>query len=118
MTIGAHTKGHPNLCKSSPDNAYEQIAGSKEVLQGILNQPVDLFAYPFGKENLDFSRQHAIIVRELGFKAAVTTDMGVSDSNSNSYRLARFTPWDKSQAKFALRLAINHTTPATAQEVL
>ena len=116
MTIGAHTKGHPNLCKISSEHAYEEIYGSKKVLENITNQPVDLFAYPFGKENQDFSRQHATMVQELGFKAAVTTDIGVSDNNSNLYRLPRFTPWDKSRTRFALRLATNHTARAAAQE--
>lgn len=117
MTIGAHTKGHPNLCKLPQEKAYDQIAGSKDVLEKILHQPVDLFAYPFGKENQDFSKQHANIVRELGFNAAVTTDVGVTDKNSDPYRLPRFTPWDKTQTRFALRLAANHTTSAAHQEI-
>lgn len=116
MSIGAHTKGHPNLSKLSAENAYEQIAGSKKTLEQMLNEEIALFAYPFGRENQDFSYQHAKMVQDLGFKAAVTTDVGVSSKNTDLYRLPRFTPWDRNRTKFALRLALNHAAQAANLE--
>lgn len=75
VTIGAHTVNHFNLSKL-PQKALEfEILESKIELEKQLGQPIEHFAYPYGK----FS--HAS-VREfecsygLGFKTAITTNLG------------------------------------------
>jgi peptidoglycan/xylan/chitin deacetylase (PgdA/CDA1 family) len=52
MTIASHTKSHPFLTKiTSPDVLWNEINGSKEVLEKKLGIQVHEFAYPFGKYN-------------------------------------------------------------------
>lgn len=108
MGIGAHTVSHPILTCEENHIARAEIIESKKVLEDIISAPVDFFAYPNGKKGIDFNEYHQQLVEECGFKAAFTTDWGCIDSSSTSpYALSRFTPWDVSEGKFSLRLALN-----------
>lgn len=115
MGIGAHTVSHPILLKLNDDDARSEIGESREDLQAILRERVSLFAYPNGKLGSDYTDRHAQIVLSLGFDAAFATNWATANSNSNPFQIPRFTPWDKSKWRFAMRLILNnHTTdPAT-----
>jgi peptidoglycan/xylan/chitin deacetylase (PgdA/CDA1 family) len=108
MEIGAHTDTHPILTKVENDIAFAEIEKSKNVLENMLGSKVNLFAYPNGKPNQDYNQQHVSMVRDFGFDAAVSTEWGVSSKNSDLYQLPRFTPWDKTQARFMIRLLKNY----------
>lgn len=108
MTIGAHTVHHPILALETQATAKQEIADSKELLEQIIQGPIEFFAYPNGKYQQDFNDDHVAIVRDLGFKAAFTTEWGVAQPGTDCvYKLKRFTPWDRSPGKFCLRLAMN-----------
>ena len=116
MTIGGHTRTHPILVRTPDAQARDEIGGGREELEGIVCQPVRLFAYPNGRPGRDYEARHVALVKECGFDAAVSTAPGVSTRASDLYQLPRFTPWDRTPARFALRLAHNllRTTPARA----
>ena len=107
MLIGAHTVTHPILAKLGSVDVRNEISGSKQFLESILEEEINLFAYPNGRPDLDFQVKDAAIVKELGFKAAVTTAWGVANSDSDLMQLPRFTPWDKTRFSFAARLVKN-----------
>ena len=107
MTIGGHTRSHPILAQTTDERAREEIAGGRETLEGLLRQPVKLFAYPNGKPGQDYDARHVAMVRECGFEAAVSTAWGVSTRDTDRYQLARFTPWDPTPARFSARLVRN-----------
>jgi peptidoglycan/xylan/chitin deacetylase (PgdA/CDA1 family) len=107
MQIGAHTVTHPILAKLGSIDVRKEISGSKQFLESILEEEINLFAYPNGRPDLDFQMKDAAIVKELGFKAAVTTAWGVSNTDSDLMRLPRFTPWDKKRLYFGARLIKN-----------
>ena len=108
MTIGAHTVNHPILLNESDSVARTEIAESKIQLESIIGEEVHYFAYPNGKYKLDFDNVHIDMVRELGFKAAFSTDWGIAKLDlSSKYRLRRFTPWDKTLFRFCMRLIFN-----------
>lgn len=107
MTIGGHTVSHPILTRISDDDARNEIATGKAVLEGLTQAPVELFAYPNGKPGQDYAPSHVSMVRELGFRAAVSTSPGVSGYESDRFQLPRFTPWDRTQGRFMLRLVMN-----------
>jgi hypothetical protein len=84
------------------------MAESKQVLEQIIEKPVDYLAYPNGKFRKDFNHQHKELAKDLGFKAAFSTDWGcISGKRNDQFALKRFTPWDKSESRFNLRLALN-----------
>jgi peptidoglycan/xylan/chitin deacetylase (PgdA/CDA1 family) len=107
MEIGGHTVSHPILARMEAAAARVEIANGKETLEGITRAPVRLFAYPNGKPDQDYLSEHVAMVRELGFDAAVSTAWGAARGNSDLYQLPRFTPWDRGQLRFTLRMAQN-----------
>jgi peptidoglycan/xylan/chitin deacetylase (PgdA/CDA1 family) len=107
MLIGAHTVTHPILAALTVDEAKTEIATSRRTLEGILGEPVMHFAYPNGRPGQDYSDDNVRLVRELGFDSAVCTAWGAARSASDKFQLPRFTPWDRSQARFGLRMARN-----------
>jgi peptidoglycan/xylan/chitin deacetylase (PgdA/CDA1 family) len=107
MTIGAHTVSHPILCSISDEAARHEMLVSKSRLEEIIGKPVRLFAYPNGKPRKDYARNHVSIAREVGFSAAFSTSAGVATHHSDLFQLPRFTPWDRSAWRYALRMAAN-----------
>lgn len=104
MTIGAHTRTHPILARLSTDEAVGEIQGGAEDLRAITGREVPCFAYPNGKPEQDYAAEHVRLVRDLGFTAAVSTAPGVAGAHSDPFQLPRFTPWDRSSARYIARL--------------
>lgn len=107
MAVGGHTVSHPILARLPEAEARREIVSGKLILENLVQAPVRLFAYPNGRPRDDFAIEHAKLVREAGFDAAVTTAWGVSGAGTDRFQLPRFTPWDASRAAFGLRLARN-----------
>ena len=113
MEIGAHTVTHPILAETDPGRADGEIRDSKHRLESMLGKPVALFAYPNGTPGRDYRRDHVGMVERLGFEAAVSCAPGVARASSDRFQLPRFTPWDRTPAKFVLRLLLNTLQTAT-----
>ena len=107
MQIGAHTISHPILTRVSDAVARHEIAESKRTLEAIVGERVDLFAYPNGRAHLDFRPVHASIVRECGYKGAVTTERGAASRRTDPMLIPRFTPWDDTRMRFGIRMIGN-----------
>jgi len=89
MDIQAHTMTHPDLSVLSHEEAYDEIVGSKRILEKKLNKQVAILAYPFGCYNEDV----IAIARAAGFEGAATV-RGVNDGyifrRDRSYTLERY----------------------------
>lgn len=107
MPIGVHTVAHPNLVNLRLDEAREEIVKSRNFLENLLGARVGLFAYPNGKPGKDYSREHVNLTKELGFDAAFSTMHGCATRHSDLFQLPRFTPWDRTKNRFAMRLLQN-----------
>ena len=107
MQIGAHTISHPILARLGDETARQEIQGSKNFLEQLLEERVALFAYPNGKPGEDYTAHSVDIVRGLGFDAAVSTRWGSSAHGDDLFEIRRFTPWDQSRLRFGLRLISN-----------
>ena len=105
--IGAHTITHPILARLDPSAAREEIMGSKRVLEQTLGHPVRWFAYPNGRPEADYTREHVHMVREAGYEAAVSTAIGAASAASDLFELPRFTPWSHVPLRFDLSMARN-----------
>jgi peptidoglycan/xylan/chitin deacetylase (PgdA/CDA1 family) len=75
-TIGAHTTTHVNLARASAATVRSEMDENRRFLEGIIAEPVDHFAYPFGHKRACGERE-AEISRSLGFRTAVTTRPGM-----------------------------------------
>ena len=105
VTIGAHTHLHPILAVENEATAREEIAASKRRLEAITEKPVTLFAYPNGRPGKDYTPRDVGLARAAGFDAAVSTAQGFADVASDRFQLPRFTPWDRTLSRFAVRMA-------------
>lgn len=107
VSIGGHTLNHPILAGLDDDAARREISENRERLTEITGKPVSVFAYPNGRPGRDYTAAHARMVRECGYMGAVSTATGVATRDTDAYQLPRFTPWDATPGRFALRLARN-----------
>ena len=107
MEIGGHTLHHPILNTLNLRAARQEIVDGRLSLSAITGRPVRFFAYPNGMPEFDFGREHAGLVKALGFEAAVSTGWGVACSGDDFFELPRFTPWGKTGIHFQLRLIQN-----------
>jgi peptidoglycan/xylan/chitin deacetylase (PgdA/CDA1 family) len=107
MDVGAHTVSHPILASLTPQQARDEIGGSREQIEHHLGEKISLFAYPNGVPHEDYAAEHAQMVQDCGFIAAVSTAWGAASARSQRYQLPRFTPWDKSRLRYGARLLAN-----------
>lgn len=110
VEIGGHTDSHAILTTLSDEQVSAEILSGKQRLEALTDKPVTVFAYPNGRPHHDYLARHAAIVRELGFVLAVSTARGVASRATDRYQLPRFTPWDRTRAKWGLRLLFNAYT--------
>lgn len=107
MQIGGHTRNHPILRVLDADSARREIEGGRDDLRAILGSAPELFAYPNGRLGDDFERTHRDMVEHAGFSRAFTTHPGAARADTDPYLLPRFTPWDRSAARFKARMVRN-----------
>lgn len=107
MQIGGHTRHHPILRMLDTAVAWREIEGGRDDLRGILGSAPELFAYPNGRIGDDFERTHRDMVERAGFRYAFTTHPGAARADTDPFLLPRFTPWDRSAARFKARMMRN-----------
>ncbi len=103
MHVGGHTRTHPILLKLDHTEAWREIDGGLEDLRSLTGERPRLFAYPNGKPGVDYGPEHVSMVEQAGCSFAFTTHPGAARRTSSRFELPRFTPWDRSAAKFRLR---------------
>lgn len=107
MEIGGHTVNHPILAQTPDAEARREIEQGRDVLSALIDAPVNVFAYPNGRPHEDYDARHVDMVREIGFRGAVSTARGVATPGADRCQLPRFAPWDRSVTKWSLRLLMN-----------
>ena len=85
MEIGSHTQHHVDLRQCSPEQAREEIIGSRLRLEDLLGCAVQQFCYPYGH----YAPQHPVWVSEAGYAAATTTRRGRCHAGSAVFELPR-----------------------------
>ena len=103
ITFGGHTVDHPFLSRLTASEFRRQVCECKRRIEEELQAPADFFAYPSGREE-DFGHTNRALVREAGYRAAVTTIWGVNNEVTDPFELRRGGPWEESAALFAYKL--------------
>lgn len=109
--IGAHTRLHPILSLCDRQSALAEIGAVRENLGTMIGGRVNAFAYPNGRPNTDFSREHVDLVKAAGYEYAVTTGWGGADTSTPIYQIPRFTPWGPTHERMAFQIARNLLKP-------
>jgi peptidoglycan/xylan/chitin deacetylase (PgdA/CDA1 family) len=116
VTIGAHSRDHPDLRACTERELEWEVRGSKEDLEDLLGKPVTSFAYPIGL----FDDRVVEAVRAAGFTSAITTRPGWWRPGTEPLRVPRSFVQDFSEATFraALRGGLNVLGPFDAVKCL
>lgn len=77
ISFGAHTVSHPVLSRIADEFARSEIRDSKQAIERELQCTVRAFAYPNGSR-MDFTAATKRILRESGFRCALTTIFGTN----------------------------------------
>ncbi|HEY7453288.1 MAG TPA: polysaccharide deacetylase family protein [Thermoleophilaceae bacterium] len=85
VEIGSHTARHTVLDDAAYDEAYEEMAGSKQTLEAMLDEPVWSFAYP----DCGYSRDSPRAAEAAGYTSAVTC---AGRGGLRPYELSRESP--------------------------
>ncbi|MDR3591964.1 MAG: polysaccharide deacetylase family protein [Negativicutes bacterium] len=102
IVFGSHTLSHVLLDTVSAEEVTAQLVKSREGAEWRMDVPVKYFAYPGGAYN---SRIEAL-VREAGYRAAFTINLGRVQKNSDVYALERIPIYQtqRSFVNFYIRL--------------
>jgi peptidoglycan/xylan/chitin deacetylase (PgdA/CDA1 family) len=84
-TIGAHSVSHPWLPRRPVQEQQSELERCRADLEGLIARPVDGFAYPFGAHD----EQTVSLVRQAGYRLAVTTEARSLGSSDSPLRLPR-----------------------------
>jgi peptidoglycan/xylan/chitin deacetylase (PgdA/CDA1 family) len=112
-TIGAHTKTHLMLAKATDREVWDELAGSRQILERELGQEVRHLAYPYGSEDVVGEREFRIAA-EVGYATAVTTRLGVltSEDADRLAALPRINVDGRYQRKRYLDVLLSGVAPA------
>jgi peptidoglycan/xylan/chitin deacetylase (PgdA/CDA1 family) len=91
VVIGSHTRSHRVLPNESPDDVWNEIAGSKRTLEEKLQTEVRHFSYPNGH----FTTPTVRAVRAAGYRYAYSTCFH-RDRELPTFTISRRTFWERS----------------------
>lgn len=89
MAIGSHTHSHVILTRCRPEVAAGELAASKKTIEDRLALTCDLFCYPNGRRG-DFDPNTTRLVRDAGYRCALTTVHGNNGHDADVYALKRY----------------------------
>ncbi|MEO0448463.1 MAG: polysaccharide deacetylase family protein, partial [Verrucomicrobiota bacterium] len=86
ITIGAHTHTHRILAHCQETTVRKELERSLQLLKDEVGVERPLFSYPNGNHN-EMTRR---VVKELGFRCALTTENGFNHNQSDPFTMRRF----------------------------
>jgi peptidoglycan/xylan/chitin deacetylase (PgdA/CDA1 family) len=85
VNFQSHTLFHPFLPKCTAEEAEQEIAGSKFLLEHEFGFPVNAFSYPNG----DYSQRDIGVCIKAGYRCAITLDTGFNTAATDVFCLKR-----------------------------
>ncbi len=85
VDMQSHTIFHPILPRCSTPQARKEIFGSKKLLENNFKLKIDAISFPNG----DYSKREIQLVKEAGYRCAVTVDFGFNTMKTDPFRLKR-----------------------------
>ncbi|MFP4019918.1 MAG: polysaccharide deacetylase family protein [Candidatus Woesearchaeota archaeon] len=86
IDFGSHTLSHSSLVYCDINIAKEEIKGSKEALEKLLNIPIETFCYPYGHYNNTIKK----ITRKAGYLGAFTTKKKKISKGEDCFAMPRW----------------------------
>ncbi len=89
IELGGHTLDHSILRHENPETRRQAISSNFRAILAITGVPPVSFAYPDGRGD-DANVETIAIVREAGFRLAVTAEAGIVRRGGNPFGVPRF----------------------------
>jgi len=102
ITIGSHTVSHPFLTRCNRTQLEFELISSRQFLQDLTGQAVELFAYPTG----DYDQNVAEAVRSAGYQAAFAVD--TRNLGLPAFEIPRISIYFANRAYLSLKLSGLH----------
>ncbi len=103
IRFGNHTVTHPHLHVASLEGARKEILEAKEKLSQEVQNPSQIFCYPFGEYTIACQR----LVQECGYEGAVATSVDGALPLADRYAFRRLKISDSAQNKFIFAFEIS-----------
>jgi len=105
--IGAHTRTHADLSTLSREEAWQEIQGSRSDMEEKLGAPVNLFAYPYGRED-QLTEENRSLVGGAGFRCCCSCFGGINSRGVDPFHLRRVpvSSWHASPYALGFDLAV------------
>jgi peptidoglycan/xylan/chitin deacetylase (PgdA/CDA1 family) len=100
IEIGAHGVTHTSLARLPISAQRDEILGSKRTLEKLLDRPVPMFAYPFGKRS-DYTTTTVELVRESGYTHACSAVAARLEPSADRFQIPRHHVTDCDGERFA-----------------
>ena len=115
ISVGAHSRTHPDLRKCSDGELEAEIRGSRDDLEDLLGRPVTSFAYPAGLHD----DRVVAAVATVGYRSAITTRRGWLREGADLLRIPRSFIEEMDQATFraAAQGGLNALAPLDAARI-
>jgi len=114
--IGSHTRTHLDLGRVTGPVALKEILGGRFEVEEQLEEPINLFAYPYGgSEHLVDSNRE--LVKAAGFRCCCSCYGGVTLRGDDPFDLRRIaiSPWYASPEQFGLELVRDMRPPSVSR---
>src|SRR5207247_1175738 len=85
IEFGSHTRTHPALTALPPDRVLAELRDSRTALEQLLDEPVRVLCYPYGKQTAAVRA----LAREAGYEAEVIARRRLNSHASDPLRLTR-----------------------------
>lgn len=85
VIVGSHTATHPRLPEIAANQRLRELGDSRRRLQQLTDQPVTLFAFPYGAQNADCIREAA----QTGYERVFTVEPKSAFRQQNEYVTGR-----------------------------
>jgi peptidoglycan/xylan/chitin deacetylase (PgdA/CDA1 family) len=90
VRIGSHTVNHHLMGRLSDNQLRRELRDSKTILEDRLGVPVAWFAYPYGVKTYGaYSEDTERALREIGYTASCTSEIGRARTGSGPFLLPR-----------------------------
>lgn len=88
IDVGSHGMTHRRLSGLTGQEAYAEIAGSRQSIAGALGRPPAFFAYPFGTSR-DYSPRILGLVEDAGYMGGVSNRYGPNQDPLDCFKMRR-----------------------------
>ena len=85
FSFHSHSRSHADLGQLDTTQLENELRGSREDLESLLNKPVPYFAYPFGRYNSNVIN----VTRQAGYEAAFSVQPGFNRPGTDPFIIRR-----------------------------